>query len=125
MARKPSSEKLGKTMLDAIHKAHMAEREAVEKVIAAVKEAEQAKADAKVQVFAAKAIVQLAKEAGIKGPPEYVKEKVIADARERAEAAREKAEAVREKAQTRVAAAREKAAAARAKAEESVARASA
>ena len=103
----------------------MAERKAVEKVLEAVKKAEQAKADAKVQVFAAKAIVQLAKEAGLKGPPEYVKEQVIADAKERAEAARQKADAAREKAQAKVAAAREKAAAARAKAEQTVSRASA
>jgi len=102
MARKkkaPSAARKKKAMLNAVHKS-------MTTAVAAVKKAEQAKAEAEKKVFAAKLIRHIAKEAGIKGPPASVKKKVIAQARKKASAAKKKA-------MKRVAEAKKKAAAAK------------
>jgi hypothetical protein len=97
----PTAAQKQKAMTDAVHKT-------MTTAIAAVKKAEEAKADAMLKVFAAKLIAHIAKEAGIKGPPWSVKKKAIAQAKKKAAAARKKAE-------TAVAGARKKAAAAKKK----------
>lgn len=87
------------------------------KAMDAVRRAEQAKAEAEKKVFAAKMIVHIAKEAGIKGPPWSVKKKAIAQAKKKAAAARKKAladvAAAKKQAKKKVAAAQKRAAAAR------------
>ena len=87
MAKKkkaPSAARKTKVMTAAIHKS-------MTTAIAAVKKAEQAKAEAEKKVFAAKLIRYIAVEAGIKGPPASVKKKVMADARKKAAAAKKDA----------------------------------
>jgi hypothetical protein len=67
-------------------------RKAMRNAMAAVKKTEEAKAQAELKVFAAKLIVNIAKEAGIKGPPWSVKKKIIAQAKKKASDARKSAE---------------------------------
>lgn len=90
-------------------------RKAMRNAMDAVKRTEEAKAEAELKVFAAKLIVQIAKEAGIKGPPWSVKKKAIASAKKKAAAARKSAEkkvaAARKQALAMRTAARKKAAA--------------
>ena len=102
----PSASRKKKVMGDAV-------RSAMRNAMDAVKRTEQAKAEAELKVFAAKLIVHIAKEAGIKGPPWSVKKKVIANAKKKASNARKDAEkkvaAARKKALTMQKAARKKA----------------
>ena len=81
----PSAAKKTKAMTSAMHKS-------MTTAIAAVKKAEQAKAEAEKKVFAAKLIAHIAKEAGIKGPPASVKKKAIAQAKKKAAAAKKLAD---------------------------------
>jgi hypothetical protein len=103
----PSAARKKKVMADGI-------RSAMRNAMDAVKRTEEAKAQAELKVFAAKLIVHIAKEAGIKGPPASVKKKAIAEAKKKAAKARKNAEkkvdAARKKALTMQTAARKKAA---------------
>ncbi len=106
MARaKKKTKRKKKTMSAARKKKVMGDsvRKAMREAMDAVKRTEQAKAEAELKVFAAKMIVHIAKEAGLKGPPWSVKKKAIA-------AAKKKAAKARKDAQKKVAAARKKAA---------------
>jgi len=81
----PSAARKKKVMGDAV-------RSAMRNAMDAVKRTEEAKAQAELKVFAAKLIVHIAKEAGIKGPPWSVKKKAIATAKKKAKKARKDAE---------------------------------
>jgi hypothetical protein len=88
----------------------------METAIAAVKKAEEAKAQARLKVFAARMIAHISKEAGLKPPPLALRRKMAAEAKAKAAAASKRAE-------DKVAAAKKKAVAARAKAARTTARA--
>ncbi len=106
--RAPSAARKKKVMGDSV-------RKAMRNAMDAVRTTEQAKANAELKVFAAKLIVNIAKEAGIKPPPMAVRKKVIAQAKKKATKARKDAEkkvaAARKRALTMQKAARRKAAA--------------
>jgi hypothetical protein len=81
----PSAARKQKVMGDAL-------KSAMKNAMDAVKRTEEAKAQAELKVFAAKMIVHIAKEAGIKAPPMAIRKKVMADGRRKATKARKDAE---------------------------------